>query len=134
MLKPRQWLLLSAIGLALVASLTAAAMRFAYGWGLPSLVLLAIGGLASGYVAELLMTRLILGEGVLEIRTLGKRKSCDVAELAGVTWEKGSGVALKLVSGGWLKLPELGYDSQALTNTVRAWLKRQSKKNKRDDK
>ena len=39
--------------------------------------------------------------------------------------EKGGGVYLKLENGGWGKLPDLGYNSQGLTNTIRAWLKRQ---------
>ena len=31
---------------------------------------------------------------------------------------------MKLKAGGWAKLPELGYNAQGLTNTVRAWLER----------
>jgi hypothetical protein len=47
-----------------------------------------------------------------------------VADISSVSWEKGGGVFLKLTAGGFAKLPELGYNSQGLTNTVRAWLKR----------
>ena len=40
-----------------------------------------------------------------------------------VTWEGGSGVSLLLDDGTWVKLPDLGQNSQGLTNSIRAWLK-----------
>jgi hypothetical protein len=44
--------------------------------------------------------------------------------IAPVSWEKGGDAFLGLKTGGFGTLPELGYNSQALTNIVRAGLKR----------
>ncbi|HEX4984818.1 MAG TPA: hypothetical protein VFV71_01975 [Burkholderiales bacterium] len=53
-----------------------------------------------------------------------RRRRYARGELESVTWEAGSGVAIRTARGTWLKLPELGHNSQALANSIRAWLKR----------
>ena len=40
-----------------------------------------------------------------------------------VTWEAGCGVSLLLRGGTWVKVPDLGHNSQGLTNSIRSWLK-----------
>jgi len=40
-----------------------------------------------------------------------------------VTWEAGCGVSLLLGDGRWVKVPDLGHNSQGLTNSIRSWLK-----------
>ena len=49
------------------------------------------------------------------------------SEIDSVTWASGVGVSLKLVDGRWIPLPEVGNGSQAMTNVIRAWLKRTAK-------
>jgi len=39
-----------------------------------------------------------------------------------VTWGKGMPVALQSKSGEWVRLPGVGKSSQAVVNTLRAWL------------
>ena len=39
-----------------------------------------------------------------------------------VTWEAGCGVSLLLSDGTWVKIPDLGHNSQGLTNSIRSWL------------
>ncbi len=39
-----------------------------------------------------------------------------------VTWESGCGVSLLLSDGTWVKIPDLGHNSQGLTNSIRSWL------------
>lgn len=40
-----------------------------------------------------------------------------------VTWEAGCGVSLLLSDGTWVNVPDLGHNSQGLTNSIRSWLK-----------
>ena len=80
---------------------------------------------------EPLASRILLGRvrtfsthaGTTDV-ALWSRRRYPAADIASVTWEKGGGVYVKLKAGGWAKLPELGYNAQGLTNTVRAWLER----------
>ena len=44
-------------------------------------------------------------------------------QIAKVTWEAGCGVSLLLSDGTWVKVPDLGHNSQGLTNSIRSWLK-----------
>ena len=109
------------------ASLVIAGLLFTYsqsGWtwlslGFAGMTLVGIGG-----VVEVATSRVTLHGDALECGNLWSRRRYPVGDIASVTWEKGGGVALKLKAGGWAQLPELGYNSQGLTNTVRAWLKR----------
>src|SRR5688572_4918345 len=57
-------------------------------------------------------------------RPVFRRRRSERRELESVTWEGGSGVAIRLTSGSWLKPPELGHASQSLCNSSRAWLRR----------
>ncbi len=78
---------------------------------------------ALGFV-ELGTTRIIMLDDRIEMGPVWKRRSLGRDEIKSVTWEKGAGVVLELNRGGWAKLPELGFNSQGLTNTIRAWLNR----------
>lgn len=94
------------------------------GWSLTTIgfaVMTIIGAL--GFV-ELGTTRVILGDDFIDMGPIWKRRHLGRDEIKRVTWEKGAGVALELNGGGWVKVPELGFNSQGLTNTIRAWLKR----------
>jgi hypothetical protein len=93
------------------------------GWTLTSIgfgVLSAVGVIG---ILELLLSRIVLQEDSLETYGLLSRRRYSASQIRSVKWEGGSGVALELSQGGWAKLPELGYNSQSLANTLRAWLK-----------
>jgi hypothetical protein len=46
------------------------------------------------------------------------------SDIESVAWGGGSDVSLTLVDGRHVPLPEVGAGSQALANSIRAWLKR----------
>jgi len=65
---------------------------------------------------------------VLDARELRFRKSfrsvqIRKTDIESVTWTKGGGVSLKLESGNWVMIPDMGYDSMGLSNSIRAWVK-----------
>jgi hypothetical protein len=74
-------------------------------------------------ILELVVARIVLQSDSLETHGLLSRRRYAASEIRSVKWEGGSGVAVELTRGGWAKLPELGYNSQSLANTLRAWLK-----------
>lgn len=76
---------------------------------------------------EVATTRIRLSQTTLECGSLWSQHTYTAEEIASVTWEAGAGVCIKLAAGGWAKIPEMGYNSQGLTNTLRAWLKRAKK-------
>lgn len=86
-------------------------------WCFTLLALLALLGLIDS-----LRRRIALMSDEIEIRSGFRRRFLPRVEILDVTWEGGSGVALKLVDGRWLKLPETAHNSQALTNHIRTWL------------
>jgi hypothetical protein len=94
------------------------------GWSVTSIGFIAMSVASCAAVIEVATTRVVLSEQVLEAGSIWSRRRYAAAQITSVTWAAGSGVALKLANGGWAKLPELGYNSQGLTNTIRAWLKR----------
>ena len=113
------------------AALFMAGLVFTYrqsGWTWLSLAFAGMTLLGLGGVIEVATSRVALLDDALECGALWSRRRYPVSEIASVTWEKGGGVYVKLKAGGWAKLPELGYNSQGLTNTVRAWLRRHAGK------
>ena len=77
---------------------------------------------AAGF-ADAMTTRVEIGGDALVVVTNFRRRVVPRAEIISVTWEGGSGVALKLASGAHIGLPDVG-NSQSRTNSIRAWLKR----------
>jgi len=127
-LRPKRWLLITAM---VAAALFVAGLVFTYrqsGWTWLSLAFAGMTLLGLGGVIEVATSRVALLDDALECGALWSRRRYPVSEIASVTWEKGGGVYVKLKAGGWAKLPELGYNSQGLTNTVRAWLRRHAGK------
>lgn len=80
--------------------------------------LLAIVGMADS-----LTTSVKLYIDSLVITSNFRRRMIPRSELEHVTWEGGVGVSMKMKSGSWVKLPDVG-NSQSVTNSIRAWLKR----------
>lgn len=73
---------------------------------------------------DLLTTRIVLKAEGMEVVSHFRRRFIPRADINSVTWERGSGVSLALTSGKWMRLPEIGRNSQAQVNSIRAWLKR----------
>ncbi len=84
--------------------------------------LLTIGALAA--FAHAITTRIALRPEGLEIVHNFRRRLLPREAIETVRWERGSGVALKLVGGDWVKLPETGHENQHRAEKIRAWLKR----------
>ena len=92
----------------------------------PGWSVLAFGGLclvgALG-VLDAARRRIVLGRTDLRILSMWSQRVYARDTIDSVTWEGGVGVSLKLTSGSWVRLPELGRNSQSVANTIRAWLK-----------
>jgi hypothetical protein len=87
-------------------------------------VLALIGLLAIVGVVDAAVSRIALEADALRVVSLFSQKRYERRKIERVTWEKGSGSALQLTDGSWVKLPDLGRNSQSTSNTIRAWLKR----------
>ena len=72
---------------------------------------------------ETLTEFLVLDAHELRFRKSFRTVKIPKADISQVTWTKGDGASLKLVSGKWVMVPDMGYDSQGLTNSIRAWTK-----------
>jgi hypothetical protein len=93
------------------------------GPSLPSLafgVLCAVGALG---LLDVLRRRVVLSRSELRIVSLWSQRVYPRETIVSVTGESGVGAAFRLTSGNWVKLPELGRNSQSVANTIRAWLK-----------
>ena len=104
-----------------------AGLVFSYwqsGWTWVTLAFAGMTLMGLGGIVEVASSRVTLHDDALVCGTIWSRRRYPVTDIASVSWEKGGGVFLKLKAGGFAQLPELGYNSQGLTNTVRAWLKR----------
>ncbi len=80
-----------------------------------------LGALA---IFEVFVVRVELLENELLIASGWRWRRYQRSIVDHATWSAGSGVSIRLKDGSWVKLPELGYDSQSLTNSIRAWLRR----------
>jgi hypothetical protein len=123
-LRPKRWLLAMVAGVALLVIAGAAFTYRQSGWTFTSTVLAIMSALGIGGVLELATSRIVLSASGLEAGSIWSRRRYAVADVESVTWAAGSGVSVKLSNGGWARMPELGYNAQGLSNTLRAWLKR----------
>jgi hypothetical protein len=123
-LRPKRWLLAIIAGVALLFIVGATFTSLQFGWTLTSITLTIMSGLAVGGIVELATSRIVLSPNSLEAGSIWSRRRYAVTDVESVTWASGSGVSVKLSNGRWAKMPELGYNSQGLANTLRAWLKR----------
>lgn len=123
-LRPKPWF----VAAILIAEIIfVAGTVFAYhqgGWTWVALGFAALSLVGLFGVAEVASARIVLSEDALEAGWAFSRRRYPVVDIASVRWEWGAGVSVKLTSGGWAKLPELGYNSQGLANTLRGWLTR----------
>ena len=80
--------------------------------------------LAVAALGELAVRRVELTPAGLLLVSGLRRRLVPRQEIESVTWEKGSGVAIRLQGGRWVRMPDVGPGSQGLANSIRAWLKR----------
>lgn len=91
-----------------------------FGWMALFYMAMALGSVAG--VWEQARTRLELRRDELLYSVGWRRRRIAKDRIEKVTWAKGCGVLIQ-VEGKWVELPSVG-NSQAVTNSVRAWLKR----------
>jgi hypothetical protein len=90
---------------------------YSVGFGVCSII-------ACAAIVEAFTGRVVLTDDALRIVLPWRQKTYPRPEILSVTWEAGCPVTLKMVSGGWVKLPPVGRTSQGVVNSIRAWLKR----------
>jgi len=122
--RTRPWLKGLALVPALGAPIAAAYFRYTDGVSTRFIVSTLVAATAAYAFANTLYASVQLLEDSLVVTSGLRKRRYARSELESVTWEAGSGVAIRTTAGSWLKLPELGHNSQALANSVRAWLKR----------
>jgi hypothetical protein len=91
------------------------------GFGLWFWVSAAISAFFLAGLADALVSRIILDEKSLHVIELLSRRNYSRADIVEVKFEKGAGIALKMVNNTWAKLPDL---AKVHHNTIRAWVKR----------
>jgi hypothetical protein len=123
-LRPRAWLVGLVATAAAVFLAGAVSSYVSTGWTWTSVAFVGLSVVGIVGLVELGFSRMVLSDAELEVRTLWQHRRYPASQVASVTWEAGCGVALRLSDGTWAKVPDLGYNSQGLTNTIRAWLKR----------
>ena len=84
-------------------------------------VALAVFGLLG--IVEVLTARLLLADDALHVTKFWTRRSYPRETIRQATYAKGCPVTLELSNGQWAKLPDLGHNTQGITNSIRAWLK-----------
>jgi len=105
-------------------SIAAAAYCFSKG-GLTWMCAFFIGFsmLGVGGIIESFSSYIILEDSEIRYRESFRRTAIPKSDIVRVTWEAGCGVSLLRNDGTWAKVPDLGHNSQSLTNSIRAWLR-----------
>ena len=73
-------------------------------------------------IIETYTSFLRLEESQLSFRETFRSTVIAKSDIEKVTWEAGCGSSVLLTNGQWVRLPDLGQNSQGVTNSVRAWL------------
>ena len=88
-----------------------------------SLMVAGVGFLLAIGTLDAMRTRVTLdGEEIIIVRGF-RRQRLFRGHIDYVTWEKGSGVSLRLDDGMWVRLPDVG-DSRGRAAAIRAWVER----------
>ena len=88
-----------------------------------SLMVSGVGFLLAIGTLDAMRTRVTLsGEEIIIVRGF-RRQRLFRGHIDYVTWEKGSGVSLRLDDGMWVRLPDVG-DSRGRAAAIRAWVER----------
>lgn len=85
----------------------------------------SIGFFALGIISlvEAASDYVILDNKELRFRKTFRSVRILKSEIEKITWTKGGGVSIKRTSGSWVMVPDMGYDSQGMTNSLQAWLR-----------
>jgi hypothetical protein len=122
--RPAHWLLLltgATAAFFLVLAVVALALSVPLWQRVSATVMMIVAVLG---VADVASRRLCLTSTGIDYVANFRSRSIPRSEIHSVTWAKGCGVSLKLINGGWVHLPDVGHNSQSLTNSIRAWLNR----------
>ncbi len=74
-------------------------------------------------VVESFSSYIQLDETEIRFRETFRTTAIPKTDIVKVTWEAGCGVSLMLSDGTWSRVPDLGHNSQGLTNSIRSWLR-----------
>jgi hypothetical protein len=118
-----RWITVFSLGAAVALTIVSVHLYRSEGLSLGFALAVACAVLAGVGVADGLTTCVRLYSDSLVVTARFRRRTLPRADLESVTWEGGVGVSLRLKSGQWIKLPDVG-NSQSVTNSIRAWLKR----------
>jgi hypothetical protein len=128
---PRSAWVVTAGAFVVVLAFTAIAFAVGMSWWYRA-GFVAFSGLFVVAFVELAVEHVTLdGDEIRFVRGF-KRRAMRRREIAGVTWEKGAGVSIRLHEGGWQRLPPVGGTSQGVTNSIRAWLAREQEEARED--
>ena len=83
------------------------------------LLVVSLGGFVDSLICRVELT----DEVLIVVQNL-RRREYPRAMFVRVTWGKNVPVSLQCESGQWIRLPEVSPGSQALANTLRAWIKK----------
>lgn len=98
-------------------------LQYLYGsltWIFWSLLAMSIGSVIA--IAATFTTAIDLQDSNLIVRKNFHRSSINRSEIEEVTWASGCGVSIRLSSGRWVAMPDVGRNSQSLCNSLRAWV------------
>lgn len=111
--------------LVITAGAIAAAVYFYQQEGLTwiSAFFMGFSLLGAAGVVESFTMYILLGETEIRFRETFRKTAIPRSDIVKVTWEAGCGVSLLLNDGTWTKVPDLGQNSQGLTNSIRSWLR-----------
>ena len=120
--RPPTWQLIMSLVIAIAFPIgTVIQYQFAgLDWISASLILFSAFGVLG--LVETLTTRLELTDSELLVSRWFRQKSIARARVVKVTWAAGVNVSIRLDDDSWVKLPEVGNGSQALCNSIRAWI------------
>jgi len=117
-----RWLQLFLAAAAAGAGAAAVVWVYFYGTGRAWLPIAALLMLTAAAM-ESATTCVTLGRRTIVILQNFRRTEILREDIDSVTWAAGTGVSLKLKSGAWVKLPDVG-NSQSRANSIRAWIRR----------
>lgn len=115
------------ISILMVASGSIVAAAYYYSqegltWVCAFFIGLSILGVAG--IVESFCMYIVLDETEIRFRETFRKTAILKSDIVKVTWEAGSGVSLLLSDGRWVNVPDLGHNSQGLTNSIRSWLRK----------
>lgn len=113
------------VSVALMLSIGGAVVLYRLkGWTALSIAAVLVALVAIAGLLDVLTARVILNaESIVVVQNL-RRREYPRSAFTKVTWAKGVPVALQKKEGAWVRLPSVGKGSQALANTIRAWIRR----------